>query len=287
MIDLHCHILPAIDDGAADLDTALAMCRLAAQDGCTAMVATPHLRHELWQNADRDLIEQLFHQVRSLTDGLIEVFLGGEIAVNSESAHEMSSLPDGDLIPLASSRYLLLEFHPRGMGPDPEELIHELIVGGWWPVIAHPERIAWLANDPAYLAALLEQGALSQITATSLTQDAGRFTSDAATHMLDAGMVHFVASDAHDTARRPPGLSRAYRLIAGAHGEALARKLLITNPRAVLENRRIDEIENGESTPTSGTRPGSSTPLHRTRGRSRRRLFALGGRGDTGIRQPS
>ena len=241
MIDLHCHILPGIDDGATDLDVALAMCRLAAEDGCTAMVATPHLRHELWQNADRALIERLFHQVCERTRGLIEIFLGGEIAVNSESAHEMNRLPGGDLLPLAGSRYLLLEFHPRRMGPDPEELIHELVVDGWRPVIAHPERIPWLASDPAYMAALLKHGALAQVTATSLTHKAGRFVSDAASRMLAAGMVHFVASDAHGITRRPPGLSEAYREVAEAGGEALARRLFIVNPRAVLENRPLDK----------------------------------------------
>lgn len=240
MIDLHCHILPGVDDGATDLDAALAMCRLAAEDGCTAMVATPHLRHELWRNGDREHLERLWRQVRDLASDVIDVHLGGEIAVNSESCSEMSRWREGSLLSLAGSRYLLLEFHHVGMGPDPEELIHELVVDGWKPVIAHPERIRWLASDPRYIEALLELGATTQVTAMSVLNQAGRFAFDAASRMLDAGMVHFVASDAHDTGYRPPGMRRAFRHIAENLGESVARRLFITNPLAVLENRELD-----------------------------------------------
>ncbi len=241
MIDLHCHILPAVDDGAVDLDAALAMCRLAADDGCTAMVATPHLRHEMWHNGDRGRLERACSQVQDLARDVIEVHLGGEIAVNSESCHEMSHMPGGDLLSLAGSRYLLLEFHSRGMGPDPEELIHELLVDGWCPVIAHPERIRWLATDPTYLEMLIGMGALVQVTAMSLTHRSGHFSFDSASQMLEAGMVHFVASDAHDTRFRPPGLSQAFRRVAETLGEAPAQELFVTNPRAVLENRPLNE----------------------------------------------
>ena len=256
MIDLHCHILPAVDDGAADLDGALAICRLAAEDGCTAMVATPHLRHECWSNNDRAHLEHLWHQVRDRASGTIDVHLGGEIAVNSESCREMSLLPEGDLLTLAGSRYLLLEFHYRGMGPDPEELIHELLVEGWYPVIAHPERIPWLANDPRLMQALLDLGALAQVTAVSVINQGGRSAFDAASRMLDAGMVHFVASDAHNTRTRPPGLSQAYRRIAENLGESVAHKLFISNPQAVLEDRPLDGSRATPDTAAS-SRPGS------------------------------
>ncbi len=255
MIDLHCHILPGVDDGADDLDDALAICRLAANDGCTAMVATPHLRHELWDNGDRQHLERLWHQVRDGASDIIDVHLGGEIAVNSESCSELSQLPAGGLLSLAGSRYLLLELHHVGMGPDPEELIHELVVGGWRPIIAHPERIRWLVSDPGYLEALIDLGALTQVTAISLLNLAGRFAFDAASQMLEAGMVHFVASDAHDTRYRPPGMSRAFRRVAEIMGEDVARDLFITNPRAVVENRPL-----GES-PTAGAAEGAPTVI--------------------------
>ncbi len=263
MIDLHCHILPAVDDGATDLDAALEMCRLAAADGCTAMVATPHLRHEQWWNGDRPLLERLWRRLKSLASGLLEVHLGGEIAVNSESWSELTLLPDCGLLPLAGSRYLLLEFDPRGLGPNPEDLIHELVVRGWCPVIAHPERIPWLAGDPPFFQALLGQGALAQVTARSLLGGSGRFVGDAAAMMLEAGWVHFVASDAHDTAIRRPGLGQAYRQVARTRGEPVARQLFVANPRAVLDNRPPGEISAVPRTPLGGTAARAGSPVLR------------------------
>ncbi len=237
MIDLHSHLLPAVDDGATDLREALAMCVAAAADGCTAMVATPHLRHEQWWNGDRRRLEELWRRVREAASEHLEVYLGGEIAVNSESCDELQLLPESDLLPLAGSRYLLLEFHPRGIGPNPEDLIYELTIEGWYPVIAHPERIPWLAEDLGFLAALLDLGALAQITAMSVTGELGRFAHAAVTRMLEADMVHFVASDAHDSRIRRPGLGQAFRRVAASWGEAKARELFVTNPRAVLMSR--------------------------------------------------
>lgn len=242
MIDLHSHVLPGIDDGARDLQDSLAMCRMAAEDGCSAIVATPHLRHEQWWNGDRNLLEAKWLEVRAAAAEYLDVRLGGEIAVNSQSAGELDLLPDGDLCSLCGSRYLLLEFHHRGLGPDPLDLIHELAIGGWWPVIAHPERIRWLADDPRYLNALVDHGALVQVTAMSVTGECARWVRNATSRWLDEGMVHFVASDAHNTTVRPPGLSRAYRLLASTRGEELANKLLVENPRAVLENRPLGQV---------------------------------------------
>ena len=236
MIDLHCHLLPAVDDGAADLEEAVSMCSAAAADGCTAIVATPHLRHERWWNGDRLRLEELWRRLEAAAADHLQVHLGGEIAINSESADELLRLPEGDLLSLAGSRYLLLEFHPRGIGPDPEDLVHELAISGWFPVIAHPERIPWLAEDLGYLAALSDLGALVQITAMSVTGEIGRFTQNAAERMLEDEMVHFIASDAHDCRIRRPGLSRAFGRVADSWGEAKARELFIENPRAVLSN---------------------------------------------------
>ena len=237
MIDLHCHILPGVDDGAADLDEAMAMCLLAAEDGCTAMIATPHLRHERWWNDDRRRLEALWQQLQARLAGRIDLYLGGEIAVNSQSSREMELLPDSDLLPLAGSRYLLLECDIRGLGPDPGELIHELVVAGWVPILAHPERIPWLGGDLDYLEELVEHGALVQLTAMSITGAMGRMLAEVSRQMLDADLVHFVASDAHDTRIRRPGLSRAFRVVAEIQGEAVARRIFEAHPRAVLENR--------------------------------------------------
>lgn len=240
MIDIHSHLLPGIDDGPPDLERALAMCQLAAADGTTAMVATPHLRHERWWNGDRPRLEQLAEQLRQAAPAGLEIHLGGEIAVRSQIYEEIPRLPDGDLLTLAGSRYVLLEFHPRGLGPEPQELVHELRVGGWVPILAHPERISWLMRDLALLERLIAEGALLQLTAMSVIGAMGKIAHLAAKELLDAGWVHFLASDAHDVTVRPPGLRAAYWHVAQSYGEPLAHALCFENPRAVLENRPLN-----------------------------------------------
>lgn len=245
MIDLHGHYLPGIDDGASNFETAVEMCRAALRDGCRAVIATPHQRHSRYWNDDLPMLEGLRQELRTQMEqeageSPLEIFLGGEIAVNTDSFNEiLDQMPGGRLLTLADSRYLLLEFDWNGFGPDPREVIYELRIGGWCPVIAHPERVSWLANDLELLAALISEGALVQVTAMSLTGDMGRIAEEAALKILEAGLVHFVASDAHDLEIRPPGLSRARRLVEQLCTPELAENLFWKHPFAVVNDQPI------------------------------------------------
>ena len=239
MIDLHCHILPGVDDGAPTLAEAVAMCRMAAEDGCEAMVATPHQRRGEWWNSDREYLAALAGELQEAVGPGFRIYLGGEVHVDSELLAEVEK-GDG-ILPLAGSRYLLIEFGSAGTPAESVHLIHELAVAGWRPVIAHPEFIPWLAPDPELVALLVGRGAFTQVTAMSLTGDFGRRPQNDAVALLEAGLVHFVASDSHGIRRRPPGLGRAYRTIAGRWGEDAARRLTTDNPRAVVEDRPLPE----------------------------------------------
>lgn len=239
MLDLHFHCLPAVDDGADTLEEALAMCRLAFADGCTEVVATPHQGHSRWPNTEPGDLEPLVEALRRELDGRPEVHLGGEIRIGSELLAVLDDPRRAGFVPLAGSRYLLLEF-PRG-GPvtRPEELVHELKVQGWRPIVAHPEFYSELTDDHELVERLVAAGAAFQVTAMSLTGDFGRRARTAATSLLDAGLVHFVASDAHGVDRRPPGLSAARRWIAARHGEQVARRLTRDNPLAVVRDQPL------------------------------------------------
>lgn len=242
MIDLHCHILPGVDDGARSFAEAVAMCRLAADDGCEAMVATPHQRRGEWWNADRGQLAALADQLQDEVGPGFRVHLGGEIHVDSGLLDEIEKLPaGGGVLPLAGSRYLLIEFDSAGTETEAVHLIHELVVAGWRPIVAHPEFIPWLAADLERVARLVALGAATQVTAMSVTGDFGRRPQSDTWALLDAGLVHFLASDSHNTRRRPPGLRRAYDLIAGRWGERTARRLAAENPRAVVGNRPLPE----------------------------------------------
>jgi protein-tyrosine phosphatase len=242
MIDLHCHVLPGIDDGARSLGEAAEMCRLAAADGCEVLVATPHQRRGPWWNDDRGHLAGLVQDVQDVIGPSPRVLLGGEVHVDSPSEllAEVAQLPEGGgILPLAGSRYLLIEFGQTGTESEAANLVHELSVSGWRPILAHPEFIPWLAEDHGLVARLVSLGALTQVTAMSVTGDFGRAPQQDALALIGAGLVHFVASDSHGPRRRPPGLSRACRTISGRFGQAMARRLSTDNPRAVIEDRPL------------------------------------------------
>lgn len=240
MIDIHSHLLPALDDGAADLAMAVEMCRLAAADGCTDIFATPHQRTPSWWNCEPSELETGLERLRSAIGGEPSIHLGAEIRVSMELLTALAEPDRGGALPLAGSRYLLLEFDRRGMGHlDPEGFTQELRLEGWRPIFAHPEFIPDLARDLELMRRLERAGACFQITAMSLTGAFGKRTRTVARAMVEAGLIHFVASDAHNLTRRPPGLRDAYRYLADAHGQAIARRLTVENPRAVVENRPI------------------------------------------------
>ncbi len=240
MIDIHAHILPGVDDGAETLKEAVEMCRLAAADGIQVVVATPHQRHEQWLNTDPGKLEGLLEEVQSEGGASPRLVLGAEISVDSELLTELESPGKGNLIPLAGSRYLLLDLDPMGIGPDPVGLTHELVIEGWVPIYAHVERCGWLSEDLDRMERLAERGALFQVTASAVTGELGRGLQACTRTLLDAGLVHFVASDTHHPGgRRSPGLGRAYREIASRWGEPLAHRLTKMNPAAVIENRSL------------------------------------------------
>ena len=239
MIDLHLHVLPGVDDGPDTLDESAEMCRLAAADGCTALIATPHLRHCRWPEQDPVHLREVLERLRNDVGSSLEIRLGGELRIDSSLLEDFEPPRASTCIPLADSNYLLLEFSRAGVGPGAEALIHEIQLLGWRPILAHPEFIPMLANDSALMERLVGIGALFQVTAMSLTGEFGRMVRRATIGFIDASLVHFVASDAHGRSGRTPGLSRARREISRRWGDQSAKELTEDNPLAVLENREI------------------------------------------------
>ncbi len=161
----------------------------------------------------------------------LAILSGGEIHVWSDLLSSIERLPETGVMPLAGSRCLLLEFRGTETPAEGANLVHELCVAGWLPIVAHPEFIPWIAEDLAVVERLVSLGALTQVTAMSVTGDFGARPMTSTHRMLEEGLVHFVASDCHGPRRRPPGLRRARQLIAGRWGEDLARQLVADNPR--------------------------------------------------------
>lgn len=239
MIDLHAHLLPGVDDGARSLEEAVAMCRLAAAQGCDALVATPHQRSPSWSNTDRAALTDRLVELQAALGERPRLHLGGEIRVDSTLLEALEHHPESGLNPLAGSHYLLLELDRDGLGPDPFDLLHEVRVLGWRPILAHPEFIGPLAEDLGLVAALVDTGALLQVTAMSVTGEFGKHAETITADLLDSGLVHFVASDSHGLRWRPPGLQRACDTISARWGESAARRLTRENPQAVVDDRPL------------------------------------------------
>ena len=237
MIDLHAHILPGLDDGAADWDQALAMCRLAQADGIKTLVATPHYYPGM-APLEPALIEQHVAKLRGLcADAQVELELlgGAEVALDA-------SLPrlakQGRLPTLGpGGRYFLLEMPlaspSRGLG----DLVFQLQLAGLTPIFCHPERTWPAGSDWSWLERLVGSGCLVQVTAMSLTGDFGSQAQVTANRLLEMGCCHLVASDAHSDGRRAPVLSQARGHLQRLMGAEAARLLLEESPRLVLEGQ--------------------------------------------------
>lgn len=234
MIDLHCHLLPGLDDGPPDLDSALELARASVASGVGTIVATPHAdSHHRVSAADRDAaIDELRHALTA-HDIDLEVLPGAEIALD-----RYLDLDEDELARLAlgGGPYLLLECPLAQAAGSFDRFIGGLLAGGRRVVLAHPERCPTFHRRPEQLGELVRAGALTSITAGAFS---GRFGSAVRRFALDLareGMVHDVASDAHDLVRRPPGI--AAELEAAGLG-ALVAYATQTVPAAIIAGERV------------------------------------------------
>lgn len=208
MIDLHCHILPGVDDGPERLEDALALAREAADEGIRTIVATPHVdgRHLRTAAGVRDLVASLNS---SLGDAGIpvEVLPGAEVALSW-----LGELGDGELADaaLGDGPALLVESPYTGDVPLLEEQLFDLQVKGFQPLLAHPERCPAFQARPERLAALVDHGVRCSITAASLAGRLGQPARRLSIELVAHGLVHDVSTDAHDTRRRPPRLREGF-----------------------------------------------------------------------------
>ncbi len=258
MIDLHTHILPGLDDGPSSMESSLALARAAVASGTNTMVATPHIDYafEVDPARIRPAIEQLRRELtRNGVD--LTVLAGGEIATTRLPQLSAAEL---DLLHLGDGPYLLLET-PHGIEqPGFDSYLFELRLQGVDMVLAHPERCPMFQRNPDGVARLVGAGALSAVTASSLSGGFGRTARDFAFDLLERGLVHALVSDAHDSRRRPPelksGLSAAERRIPGISTEL--KWLVRDAPEAILAGRPLP------------TRPPRRAPTRRRAWWSRR-----------------
>jgi protein-tyrosine phosphatase len=238
VIDLHSHILPGVDDGARNIAEARELARLAAADGVEAIAATPHVRADFPTTA-----EAMEEGVASLRadferEGIpIQVLHGGEIDVGL-----LWAIPSAELARLTiaqTGRYLLLEFPYRTWPLALDSAVSGLVQRGITPLVAHPERNPEVQDRPARLEALVEAGALVQVTAASLDGRLGRVPQSTAKRLLELGLVHTLSSDAHGPHIREAGLAAAAEAVGD---EALAHYLTKEAPAAIVAGEPVPPV---------------------------------------------
>ena len=237
MIDLHSHILPGLDDGSRTVEDARELARRAVDDGVTAIAATPHVRSDYPTRAEE--MERGVSRLREdfLAEGIeIEILPGGEVDLGM-----LASLDDDGLrrFTLAQSgRYLLLEFPYTGWPAGLEEAVYGLGLRGLLPVLAHPERNREVQSNPGRLTEAVRMGALVQLTAASLDGRIGRSSQTAAGKLLELGLAHVLASDAHTPEIREAGLAAA---VEALEDDDLGRFLTVEAPSAIVAGEPVPE----------------------------------------------
>ena len=241
MYDLHCHMLPGIDDGATDLDMALEMARMAAADGITTVACTPHIYPGMYENDAPGIRRAIATLQTELANAGIPLHL-----VEGADVHLDPGLVAGiraDRVPtLAGSRYLLLEPPHHVAPPRFEDSVFNLMAAGYVPVITHPERLSWIEHDFEVFRRLAERGAFMQVTAGAVTGRFGKRPRYFAEKFLGEGLTHLLATDAHHPRRRPPLLAEAREAAVALVGKDEAEHLVTTRPRGIVEDLPPDAL---------------------------------------------
>lgn len=202
MIDLHCHILPGIDDGAKTVEESLKMAQLAVEEGITHILATPHHKNRNWNNDKQDVIKFVEELQKAIDEADIDltIFPGQEVRIYGDILQDIKD--DKILFIDEQQQYLLIEFPTSSIPSYTERLFYNLLSEGITPIIVHPERNREIQEHPNRLKTLVDKGALAQLTAASYTGGFGKQIQKLSEQFVGADLVHFIASDAHNVKNR-------------------------------------------------------------------------------------
>jgi len=235
-VDVHSHIVPGVDDGAKTLEESVAMLRLAAESGTTDIVATPHANHEF--EFEPEVIAAKLEQMRRAVNGAIRIHTGCDFHLSYDNIQD--SLQHPAKYAINHKSYVLVEFSDLLIPKTTDDVFYQMQSAGMTPIITHPERNMLLQKRLEKLAEWAESGCLLQVTAASFLGRFGKQAKIFADRLLQQGLVHIVASDAHDTKYRPPSLNEAYEYVSKACGPGRAEMLFVRNPAATLTGSPLE-----------------------------------------------
>ncbi len=238
MVDIHSHLIPNIDDGARDKAEALSLLRMAAQEGVTRMVLTPHFHIGRFDNSKLDIFNSFFElKLEAAKQHIpIELAVAAEVRIDAELLHMLEK----GLIPFIGSvknnKVVLLELPHSQFPPGADNLIKWMVRHNIVPLIAHPERNRDIQKRPELASKLKRLGCLLQVTSASIIGDFGSKAQNLANFLLDHKLADVVASDAHSVKRRPPKLREAYNKVANDFSQDYAEALFCITPKKLTES---------------------------------------------------
>ena len=240
MVDIHCHILPGVDDGSGNFNDAIEMAELAAASGIRSIVATPHCNMpDVFQNHWTPKLQEAFNKLQKEVSARkipVTLFHGQEIFLASGF---LELIKQGKLISINHSRYFLIEFKPQENASIAIRKLQKMIAEGYVPIVAHPERYGFVQEYGDMVYRMKELGCLVQINKGSLKGRFGRAARDRAFDILRNHDADFIASDGHSQYSRTPYLEDAYEIICERFSSDYADFLLKDNPQRVLKNEKI------------------------------------------------
>ena len=243
MIDVHCHLLPGIDDGARDMGEALAMARAAYENGIRFSIVTPHIHPGRYENSAQKISGSLSRFEVALSKAGIPLRLG--MAAEVRLSPEILPMIERDQIPflgeLDGYRIMLLEFPHSHIPPGAEQLVEKLLAMNVRPVIAHPERNKDVMRKYSKIEPFIEMGCFLQLTASAVAGRFGKKSHKCALQLLGSDAFMMLATDAHDLKGRYPELREGYQAAVELVGPEDARKLVLDNPMAVVKSQLVPE----------------------------------------------
>lgn len=237
-IDMHCHCLPGIDDGAATMEESLQMLQTAYADGIRKVIVTPHFHHRRG-HVPKEVIIQKLAELQDAVRGScpdMELYPGNELYYSSKLPE---LLAEEQVCTLASSKYVLIEFSPEKEFAEMRNALVNVQSQGVWPILAHIERYLCLVNKPQLAEELAEMGVYLQVNADGVLGNYGRKEKKLIKKMFSYDLISFVASDAHDTEHRKQELSAAAEYVRKKYGDDVAEKCFCRNQQMVIDNKII------------------------------------------------